>query len=121
MDWGLVTVEQDSGSTYRAACFEMICHHCGERYVEFFPNAKQENLFKGMLHAFLKMGVPAHVLTDNMKSVTTGRDSEGHPMRNIEYAGFMYAVGFETRLCKPRHPFTKGTVLYASLFYPHIL
>lgn len=110
MDWGFVTVEQDSGSTYRVACFAMICHHCGERYVEFFPNAKQENLFIGMLHAFLKMGVPAHVLTDNMKSVTTGRDCEGHPIWNNEYAGFMSAVGFETRLCKPRHPFTKGAV-----------
>lgn len=110
MDWGFVTVEQDSGSTYRVACFAMICHHCGERYVEFFPNAKQENLFIGMLHAFLKMGVPAHVLTDNMKSVTTGRDCEGHPIWNNEYAGFMSAVGFETKLCKPRHPFTKGAV-----------
>ena len=110
MDWGFVTVVQDSGSTYRAACFAMICHHCGERYVEFFPNAKQENLFIGMIHAFLKMGVPEHVLTDNMKSVTTGRDSEGHPIWNNEYAGFMSAMGFETRLCKPRHPFTKGAV-----------
>ena len=108
MDWGFVNVERSNGSSYRAACFAMICHHCGERYVEFFPNAKQENLFIGMLHAFQKMGVPEHVLTDNMKSVTTGRDSEGHPLLNNEYADFVAAVGFETRLCKPRHPFTKG-------------
>jgi len=110
MDWGFVNVEQDNGTTYRAACFAMICHHCGERYVEFFPNAKQENLFIGMVHAFERMGVPEHVLTDNMKSVVTGRDSDGHPIWNIEYASFMATVGFETRLCKPRHPFTKGAV-----------
>lgn len=110
MDWGFVNVEQDNGTTYRAACFAMICHHCGERYIEFFPNAKQENLFIGMLHAFDRMGVPGHVLTDNMKSVVDGRDSEGKPIWNNEYVNFMTAVGFETKLCKPRHPFTKGAV-----------
>ena len=110
MDWGFVNVEQDSGVTYRAACFAMICHHCGERYVEFFPNAKQENLFIGMIHAFQRMGVPEHVLTDNMKSVSTGRDSDGKPIWNKEYEAFMATIGFETKLCKPRHPFTKGAV-----------
>ena len=110
MDWGFVEVETNSGNTYKVACFAMICHHCGERYIEFFPNAKQENLFIGMIHAFTRMGVPSHVLTDNMKSVVTGRDSEGHPIWNNEYANFMSAVGFETKLCKPRHPFTKGAV-----------
>ena len=47
----------------------MICHACGKRYMEFFPNAKQENLFIGMIHAFGHMGVPQKVLTDNMKSI----------------------------------------------------
>ena len=110
MDWGFVTVEQDSGASYRASCFAMICHHCGERYVEFFPNAKQENLFIGMIHAFQRMGVPEHVLTDNMKSVSAGRDSDGKPIWNKEYETFMTTIGFETKLCKPRHPFTKGAV-----------
>lgn len=110
MDWGFVDVETNSGNKYRTACFAMICHHCGKRYVEFFPNAKQENLFIGMIHGFRRMGIPTRVLTDNMKSVVTGRDSEGRPMWNNEYADFMATVGFETRLCKPRHPFTKGAV-----------
>ena len=110
MDWGFVNVEQDTGVTYRASCFAMICHHCGERYIEFFPNAKQENLFIGMIHAFQRLGIPKHVLTDNMKSVTTGRDSGGQPVWNKEYESFMVTIGFETKLCKPRHPFTKGAV-----------
>ena len=110
MDWGFVDVETDVGKSYQAACFAMICHHCGERYVEFFPNAKQENLFIGMIHAFDRMGVPEQVLTDNMKSVVTGRNSEGHPLWNKEYEQFMDTIGFDTKLCKPRHPFTKGAV-----------
>ena len=50
MDWGFVEVETGSGDTFKVACFAMICHCCGQRYIEFFPNAKQENLFIGMIH-----------------------------------------------------------------------
>ena len=102
MDWGFVNV--DTGvTTYRAACFAMICHHCGSSYVEFFPNAKQENLFIGIIHAFEHLGIPKHVLTDNMKSVVNGRDADGHPLWNHEYETFMDTIGFQTKLCKP-HP-----------------
>ncbi len=56
------------------------------------------------------MGVPEYVLTDNMKSVVIRRDLEGRPIWQVDYAAFMACVGFGTRLCKPRHPFTKGKV-----------
>lgn len=110
MDWGFVTVETATGETYKIACFAMICHACGKRYVEFFPNAKQENLFIGMIHGFLHMGVPQKILTDNMKSVVLRRDEKGHPVWQKDYELFMGNIGFETKLCKPRHPFTKGAV-----------
>lgn len=110
MDWGFVNVDTNDGRTYRAACFAMMCHHCGRRYVEFFPDAKQENLFIGMIHAFQRIGVPEYVLTDNMKSVVNGRDVDGHPIWNHDYEAFMNTIGFRTKLCKPRHPFTKGAV-----------
>ena len=110
MDWGFTKVLDYSGAEFQAACFAMICHHCGQRYVEFFPNAKQENLFIGMIHAFQYMGIPRYVLTDNMKSVVNRRDLEGHPIWQSDYEAFMKTVGFQTKLCKPRHPFTKGKV-----------
>ena len=110
MDWGFTKVQAYDGSEYSAACFAMICHHCGQRYVEFFPNAKQENLFIGMIHAFRYMGVPQYVLTDNMKSVVIRRDLDGNPIWQKDYEQFMKTVGFQTKLCKPRHPFTKGKV-----------
>lgn len=110
MDWGFTKVLNPEGQEYQVACFSMICHHCGQRYVEFFPNAKQESLFIGMIHAFQYMGIPRYVLTDNMKSVVVKRDFEGHPIWQKDYEAFMKAVGFETKLCKPRHPFTKGKV-----------
>jgi len=110
MDWGFTKVECYDGTTFQVACFAMICHHCGKRYVEFFPNAKQENLFIGMIHAFMYMGVPKTVLTDNMKSIIIRRDNSGNPIWNKEYEAFMKTVGFTTKLCKPYHPFTKGAV-----------
>lgn len=110
MDWGFVDVETESGGGLRAACFAMICHYCGECYLEFFPNARQENLFIGMIHAFRFLGVPAYVLTDNMKSVVIGRTLERHPIWQHDYASFMQTIGFQTKLCKPRHPYTKGKV-----------
>ena len=62
MDWGFVKVRDYSGLEYPAACFAMLCYHCGMKYVEFFPNAKQENLFIGMIHAFQYMGIPKKVI-----------------------------------------------------------
>lgn len=110
MDWGFVNVEDEQGNIWRCACFAMVCHHCGMRYIEFFPNAKQENLFIGMLHAFSVMGVPKYVLTDNMKSVIIGRDAFGNPLFNHDYDVFQKTFSFNTRLCKVAHPFTKGAV-----------
>ena len=63
-----------------------------------------------MIHGFYMMGVPKYILTDNMKSVVTKRDFEGHPVWQKDYESFMNTVGFRTKLCKPRHPFTKGKV-----------
>ena len=110
MDWGFAKVVDPYGNEFTAACFAMICHHCGECYIEFFPNARQENLFIGMLHGFAFMGVPKCVLTDNMKSVVIRRDMDGNPIWQKDYESFMNTVGFHTKLHKPRHPFTKGKV-----------
>ena len=57
MDWGFTHVIDPYGKDSTVACFAMICHQCGKMYVEFFPNAKQENLFIGMLRAFAYMPV----------------------------------------------------------------
>jgi len=110
MDWGFIRVNTDCDETWQFACLAMVCHHCGFRYIEFFTSARQENLFIGMIHAFMAMGMPRVVLTDNMKSVVTRRNADGSIVFNAEYNGFQKALGFETRLCKVAHPFTKGAV-----------
>lgn len=110
MDWGFVNALGVDGCRHRLSVFAMTCHHCGMMYIEFFPNARQENLFVAMIHAFLTMGMPETVLTDNMASVVAGRHSDGSIKWNSSYDGFQRQLGFSTRLCKPRHAFTKGQV-----------
>ena len=110
MDWGFVNVVDMLGNIWRCACFAMVCHHCGFRFVEFFPNARQENLFIGMIHAFSVMGLPQRVLTDNMKSVVIRLDAMGNAVFNHDYDEFQKQLGFRTELCKVAHPYTKGTV-----------
>ncbi len=112
IDWGFinVSINNQAGAEFRAACFAQICHHCGAFYLEFFPNARQENLFIGMTHGFLRLGVPQYILTDNMKSIIIRRDMSGKPVWQHDYETFMKTLGFDTKLCKPRHPFTKGKV-----------
>ena len=56
------------------------------------------------------MGVPKRILTDNMKSVTLGRDEYRNIIWNAAYNEFQQTVGFRTDLCKVAHPFTKGKV-----------
>lgn len=45
-----------------------------------------------------------------MASVSNHRDSNGNPIFNKEYDGFQRTLGIETRLCKVKHPWTKGAV-----------
>ena len=140
MDGGFVKVEDYLGNEYCVACFAMVCHHCGAFYVEFFSNARQENLLIGMVHAFMLMGTPEFVLTDNVKSVILRRYCEGRPLWQTDCAAFMACVGFSDRshpafgqggtpllsttqpqltkvefLAKGVSPCQHGTALYASL------
>lgn len=108
VDWGFVNVEDWLGGACRIACLALVCHHCGTSYVGLFPNARRESPSVGMARAFMLMGVPEWVSADNMRSVVIRRDSDGRPVWQADYATFMACVGLETRLCRPRHPFTKG-------------
>ena len=111
MDWGFVNVDTDNNTSYKVACFAMICHHCGERYIEFFPNAKQENLFIGMIHAFKRMGVPDHVLTDNMKTVMDEPRTEYSKGKvNGRFQHFASDYGFVVKPCIAGRPQTKAKV-----------
>lgn len=58
-----------------------------------------------MIHAFQRLGIPKTVLTDNMKSITNGRNTGGHPVWNKDYEAFMDTVA------SPRNCASHGTLL----------
>jgi transposase len=55
-------------------------------------------------------GVPFDVLYDNMRTVTVGRDREGHPVLQREFADFAALYGFRVKCAQPYRPKTKGKV-----------
>ena len=110
MDWGFAAAGGPDGAEGRIACFCMVCHHCGMPYVDLFPNARQENLFIGMLRALVVLGVPEPAPADDMASVADRRDAEGRPVRNREHGALVECVGFPTRPREPRHPLARGKV-----------
>ena len=110
MDRGFARVAGPLGREWRIACFAMVCRHCGTCYVEFFPNARQENLLVGMVHAFMAPGIPKRVPADNMRSVVIRRDGDGRPVWQSDHAALVACVGFGTSLREPRHPSAKGKV-----------
>lgn len=110
MDWGFVKVKDENGKEHQFSIFVMVCAFCSKRYIEFFTNAKQENLFIGMIHGFKYLGgIPEKIMTDNMASVVTKHQGK-EPIWNKNYKEFMAIFGFKTILNKCRHPFTKGRV-----------
>jgi transposase len=55
-------------------------------------------------------GVPFSVLYDNMRTVTIGRDGDGHPVLQREFADFAALYGFRVKCAQPYRPKTKGKV-----------
>ena len=89
----------------------MVYHHCSQRYVEFFANTKTgKSIHWHDLYLWLNEH-PKYVLTDNTKSVVLHWDFVGHPVWQKDYKAFVKTVGFQTTLCKTRHPFTQGKVV----------
>ncbi|GAC1420871.1 MAG: IS21-like element ISMac9 family transposase [Candidatus Velthaea sp.] len=55
-------------------------------------------------------GVPHAILYDNMKTVTTGRDHEGQPIWQRNFADFAGRYGFRPSCARPYRAKTKGKV-----------
>jgi Mu transposase, C-terminal domain len=72
---------------------------------------RQETLFRGVVACFLALDwVPWVLVFDNMKTVTSGRDSAGQPIWTPALLQFAGEFGFHPQACDPGAGNQKGSV-----------
>jgi transposase len=80
------------------------------QYVEFTQRQDAETLLNCMMHAMTFFGgIPATVLSDNMKTVILDR-IDGQPRFHPKMLDFASYYGFLPRVCHPYRPQTKGKI-----------
>lgn len=110
MDWETCNYLDENGTEHKISAFTMKLGYSRVRYVEFSKRCDLFSLLHCMLNAFEYFGgVPEKVLTDNMKTVTIGREA-GKPIWNKGMLEFANDMGFVMKVCKIRRPQTKGKV-----------
>jgi transposase len=72
-------------------------------------NKRRQEVYESLIESFTECGgVPEEVLCDNMSSIV---DIDGKSRKvNEKFRQFAKDFGFEVKLCKPRHSYTKGKV-----------
>lgn len=110
VDWGKFAVQWE-GTTKRLYAFVMVLGYSRMLYVEFTEDEKLDTLMGCHLRAMQFFGGrPEVILYDNMKTVVTGVDPEGHPIWNERFSRFAAHHGFLLRRCRPYRARTKGKV-----------
>lgn len=110
VDWGHFKVEWN-GEAKRLYAFVMVLGYSRMMYLEFTEDERLDTLMGCHLRAMQYFGGrPETVLYDNMKTVVTGVDEQGHPIWNERFSRFASHHGFLLRRCAPYRPRTKGKV-----------
>jgi len=80
-------------------------------FVRFTQNMREETLLRCLIACFVELdGVPWAVTSDNMKTVTLGRDAHNQPIWHPAFQKFAVEFGFHPSLCAPRAANQKGAV-----------
>jgi transposase len=110
MDWGICHYQDAQGSLHKVPTFVIILGNSRMKYVEFTSRCDLNSLHRCIVNAFAYYGgMPQEILTDNMKTVVTGREA-GKPIWNTRFADFAADIGFTPKVCRVRSPQTKGKV-----------
>lgn len=110
VDFGLFKYKTPDGKTKRVWGFSMVLSWSRAMYVEFVNRADVSTFIKCHINAFSHLGgIPRNCLYDNTKAVVLGRDESG-VIWNQKFLDFSLRMGFNTRLCRPYRPRTKGRV-----------
>ena len=80
-------------------------------FVRFTHEMREETLLRCLIACFVELGgVPWVVTSDNMKTITLGRDAQHQPIWHPAFQKFAVEFGFHPALCTPAAPNQKGSV-----------
>lgn len=80
-------------------------------FVRFTREMREETLLRCLIACFVELGgVPWVVTSDNMKTITLGRDGQQQPIWHPTFQKFAAEFGFHPSLCTPGAANQKGTV-----------
>ncbi|MDQ5851997.1 MAG: IS21 family transposase [Chloroflexota bacterium] len=80
-------------------------------FVEFHTDMREETLLRCLIACFVQLGgVPWVVTTDNMKTVTLGRDAQQQPIWHPAFQKFAVEFAFHPSACAPAAGNQKGAV-----------
>ncbi|HRI55957.1 MAG TPA: IS21 family transposase [Anaerolineae bacterium] len=80
-------------------------------FVRFTREMREETLLRCLVACLVALGgVPWAVTSDNMKTITLGRDAQNQPIWHPAYQKFAAEFGFHPSLCAPGAGNQKGSV-----------
>jgi transposase len=80
-------------------------------FVQFRTDMREETLLRCLIACFVELGgVPWVVTTDNMKTVTLGRDAQQQPIWHPAFQKFAVEFAFHPSACTPAAGNQKGAV-----------
>jgi transposase len=112
VDWGEIRefpfTQGAPGTRYFLACRLKYSRWVWLRWT---TDMRQETLIRGLTDCLVELGwVPWVLVFDNMKTVTSGRDSGGRPLWTPSVLSFAGECAFCPQACDPGAPEQKGTV-----------
>jgi transposase len=112
VDWGEIRqfpfMQAPPGTRYFLACRLKYSRWVWVRWTE---DMRQETLFRGLVDCLSTLGwVPWVLVFDNMKTVTSGRDTAGEPIWTPALRQLAGEYGFHPQACDPGAGNQKGAV-----------
>lgn len=111
VDWGSFGTVPVGSTTRRLSFFVMVLCYSRMMYLEFTVSQTMEHFLACHQHAFEAFGgVPAKVMTDNLKSAVIKRIIGADPVFNPKYLDFAHHYGFAISACNVGKGNEKGRV-----------
>lgn len=121
VDWKEdVSIANCYGEIFTFQVFDYKLGHSRYCHFTYKLNKTRQDVFDCLIASFKATGgVPKEILFDNMASVVDLKNKQRHI--NSKMKTFAKDFNFKIKLCKPRHPFTKGKVEVINKFIDWVM